>query len=221
MATANKRGAPALTAEQRKAEAVAARLKKKQDNRKKFDEARAPLKTLAKDIMAGVLDTKTDKRPNHQDMTEEQLAWFEDEVVRGASVAEMPDRRPDFPCEYQLWRGIADEQSTLAKIYARGKQLAVARIEEQIIKVAQTAQTGKLKTKRQVVTRDGEVIDVEEEREYEMLGQRALQVDALKWQLAHIRPKKHGRQPETGSGGKNEQLESLFQALMQGPAKED
>jgi hypothetical protein len=225
MATAKRRGVPTPASAARKAAtksqaAINARAARKANNSAIHKAALASVKDEAMALIAVPPDPDPDlKRMHYEEMTEEQLAWFLREVTKGAAVKLMPGRRSDFPSEYELWKGIGDETSRLSKLYAQGKQLAVARIEEQIAEVSSTPQFGEIVIQRQVPTKFG-IEDTVEVRKVEMLGHRTLLVDTLKWQLAHIRPKKHGRQPDVGGDGSNDQLKALFGALMSGPAKE-
>ena len=58
-----------------------------------------------------------------------------------------------------------------------------------------------------------------EEREADMLEHRRLLIDTHKWTLAHIMPKKHGRQADPAAGQPNEQLAALFDSLKSGPVE--
>jgi hypothetical protein len=95
----------------------------------------------------------------------------------------------------------------------------VSRYEEEIEEIARNPMTGIVTVRGQRVTKDGDVIDVVEERASDMLGHRQLLIDTHKWTLAHIMPKKHGRQADPEAGKPNEQLTALFASLKQGPAE--
>lgn len=198
---------------------IAAREEVRKRNRQKLDEQRAQIKPEVENIVQKALKPSPiglRTRITVEQMTQEQLDYFAEQVALGIGVTKVVAGRPDFPSEYAMWKAIADEQSIVAKIYARSKQIAVAKIEEEIIEIAKTPHIGT--TLREAVTKDGDVVELRQEGD--MIGHRTLVVDTLKWQLAHIRPKKHGRNPETGGGEENNQLKSLFDALMKGPAPE-
>ena len=165
------------------------------------------------------LKVANDGRPTYDQMTDEQLEWFEEQVCLGTFVKHMPGMRADFPSEWQLWKGIGNEHSKLHALYARGKQIAVARREELIEETAATPIPGEVVTEGQRVTKDGDVVNVVEVRRADMVEHRRLLIDTHKWALAHIRPRKHGRQADVEAGKPNEQLKALFDALMQGPAE--
>lgn len=105
-----------------------------------------------------------------------------------------------------------------ADIYARAKQAVVALYEEDIQSIGVTSNPLSIVTKKQVLTRDGDIEDIVEERVVDNVERSKLAAATLQWTLSHLRPKKHGRNPE-GSAGKNEQLEGLFAALKAGPSE--
>jgi hypothetical protein len=222
MATAKKRGAPASASKAERPSRVIRQLAGKlaRENRRKVNSeeyraGREALKDAAKRV-APASDVKKDGRVF--EITPELVAEFEDAVILGVPVSEIA-QRDNFPSEVTLWRHIANEQSEICRAYARGKQIAVAKREELIEEIARTPQTGVITVRGQRVTADGDVVDVVEHKEYDMLGHRQLLIDTHKWALAHIKPKKHGRQPETGSGGVTPQLQALFDSLKSGPAE--
>ena len=145
---------------------------------------------------------------------------FEREVTLGTPVKEI-GRMSDMPNEYSLWTWIAKEDHPCASAYARGKQKRVANLEEELEIESNANRTGVVTTKKEVVTGDGDVIEVEESRQYDNTERSKIRIDAIKWTLAHTRPKKHGRQPELPADKGNTQLDSLFKSLMSGPASTD
>jgi hypothetical protein len=150
--------------------------------------------------------------------SEEQLQYFEEQVTLGVPVKQLAQTQ-GLPSEFVLWKCIANERSELHTAYARGKQTAVARYEEEIELIASTPITGEVVVYGQHVTKDGDVVPTEERRVADMLGHRQLLIDTHKWTLAHIRPKKHGRLAAPAGNEPNEQLEALFQALQAGPVE--
>ena len=183
----------------------------KEENSKKYKAARAALK----DVRVG-RPRNDPSRPRYDEVDDALAEEFEKLVGLGVFIKIIggPDSQyARFPDEYQLWKGIGDEQSKISQAYARGKQIAVARYEEEIEAIASTPILGTVRTKGQRVTKDGDVIDVEETRESDMLGHRALLIDTHKWTLAHLRPRKHGQKPDEGGNKRNDQLEALFQSL--------
>lgn len=158
--------------------------------------------------------------PGHpQKWTAEIEKKFEQLVSSGVPVRTI-GRRMDMPNEYNLWTWIGQTDHPCANAYARGKQRRVAKLEEQIEIIAQTPFIGTITTEKYVPTKFG-LEQVTETRRFDNVDHRRLLIDTYKWTLSHTRPKKHGRQPEQDTDKKNDQLDSLFQALMSGPAKDD
>jgi len=221
MATAKKRGAPASASVERRDSREKRRqvgAVNRQRRKEAWHEERTALVQSEKAALPA--DVKPDGRASpfpYTAMTAEQLQWFEEQVVLETPVDDMPGMREDFPTQYQLWKGIADTTSALSKAYARGKEILVARKEELIEKIARTPQLGVTTVRGQRVTKDGDVVDVVEEREGDMLGHRALLIDTHKWSLAHLRPRKHGRNANPDAGKPNEQLKALIESLNAGP----
>jgi hypothetical protein len=143
--------------------------------------------------------------------SDEQLQVFEDLVAVGTAVRKIC-QKPGWPSEPVIWRAIADEGSKVSAAYARGKDLGVARLEEEIISIAETPMRGVLKRRYQSATALG-VEDLEEEKEYDMIEHRRMLIDQYKWKLAHVRPKKHGKQamPDDGDGGLKDLLTQFRQ----------
>jgi hypothetical protein len=126
---------------------------------------------------------------------------------------------PNMPPLYDMLKWIADEQHPFSKVYKDAKQLLIALYEERGRDVALRPMKTVLRRRYQVVTKDGEVEDLEEEREVDNVERSKLAFAAYQWSLSHLAPKKHGRRAEDEGGGKNEQLEALFNSLKQGPAQ--
>lgn len=227
MATAKRQSKGDLPAAEKRKLARQARRKKKVEAyhaaydsaAKTTKQAEAAARSAARDEYSATVDVTVSKVKRYQDMTDEQLQWFEEQVVLGTPVDDMPQLREDFPSQYMLWRGIADTHSKLSQAYTRGKELAVARKEELIEKIAATPMIGTTTVRGQRVLKDGTVVDIVETREEDMLGHRTLLIETHKWALAHLKPRKHGRHADPEVGKPNEQLKALFDSLRQGPAE--
>ena len=75
-----------------------------------------------------------------------------------------------------------------------------------------------MKTRRQVITKDGDIVWVTEKKTVDNVARSTLALAGLQWSLSHLMPKKHGRQPDGDAGKANAQLEGLFNALKAGPS---
>lgn len=137
-------------------------------------------------------------------------------VTLGIPVVKIAERE-DMPDEYVIWCSIADERHNISRIYARGKQRRVTKLEEQLEIEAEASRTGIITVEKTVFI-DGVPHQTTETRTVDNTERSKIRIDAIKWTLAHTRPKKHGRQPDTGSDGKSEQLDALVKALAAGPA---
>jgi hypothetical protein len=112
---------------------------------------------------------------------------------------------------------LTEDTHPFSKTYARGKQAVVAMFEEDIQTIALTSNDYSIKTFKQTVTKDGDVVDFEEERVVDNVERSKLAVATMQWTLSHLKPKKHGRSPEQTSNGPNEQLKGLFESLKAPP----
>lgn len=144
--------------------------------------------------------------------TPELVQIFEDKVSAGEFIEHMA-HKDGLPGATTMWKAIGNEQHLVAKAYARGKMCIVAKYEEDIAIEALNERRTKIRVTKIGV--DGSSIET---RVVDNTERSKIKIDALKWQLAHLRPKKHGRNADAGDAGKpNEQLEALFQALQAGP----
>jgi hypothetical protein len=84
--------------------------------------------------------------------------------------------------------------------------------------IAMNENKGEIRTEKQVLTKDGDVVDVVETRHVDNVERSKLALQGIQWTLSHLKPRKHGRSPDTSSDKPNEQLEGLFAALKAGPA---
>lgn len=201
------------TAEERTPRQVARALQK-QANSKKYRAGREDIKNASKEVLAATIAKKADavraKKPHPEELNEEQLEKIVELVALGVPIHDIARDNDDLPSEYHFWKFIADTHSSLAKAYARGKKLAIARLEEEIERIAATPMRGVLKTRKQTLNREGDIEDLEEVREYEMTEHRRMLIDTHKWTLAHLTPRKHGRQladPDEGASS----LKSLIE----------
>jgi hypothetical protein len=99
----------------------------------------------------------------------------------------------------------------------RAQQQLVPYYEELAKDISMTANSYSIVTKKQVLTRDGDVEDLVEERIVDNVERSKLAVSTLQWTLSHLMPKKHGRTPDQSTGAANEQLKGLIDALKAGP----
>lgn len=226
MASAKRQSAPKATRAERRVQ-----------NRKKLDDARAPLKGLAKQVLADTFKPKIgrpkagpgERRILPSEMSAEQIEEFRRLVIASTSIKQIAADYPHMPSETEMWIAIGDESCAFSRAYASGRALRVAALEERIEDIANSTLTGKFKThrktKKHVVVGQGdnaelEVVEdeVEETREQDMLGHRNLLIETLKWELSWLRPKKHGKKAEGGeSSTVNDQLQALFDSLQAGP----
>jgi hypothetical protein len=123
----------------------------------------------------------------------------------------------DMPDLSAMLTWLADETHKFNSTYTRARKLVIPLYEDRALDLALNPKIGVVKTKRQALTKDGEVVTLEEERTDDAVERARLGVQAYQWALGWMVPKKHGKQPDVNPNGKNEQLESLFAALKSGP----
>jgi hypothetical protein len=104
-----------------------------------------------------------------------------------------------------------------SKLYFEAKALLVPLFEERAQTAANNRLPSVIKTKRQVLNKDDEIVELVEVREVDNVERSKLIVNTYGWTLAHLAPKKHGRK-DAVDDKPGEQLEALFQALKSGPA---
>lgn len=114
---------------------------------------------------------------------------------------------------------LADETHRLSSTYTRARKMVIPLYEDRALDIALNPKCGIVKVKRQALTRDGEVVDLEETREGDNVERAKLALGAYQWALGWMVPKKHGRQATQADDKPNEQLESLFASLKAGPVK--
>ena len=116
-------------------------------------------------------------------------------------------------------RWLGSEEHPFKKIYARAKQLLLELYEERAQLAAVNPEPFVIVTERQVLNRDGDIVDVVERKIVDNVQRSALKLEGYRWTLGYLNPKKHGRTPDPGASQPNEQLEGLFAALKAGPAE--
>lgn len=139
-------------------------------------------------------------------------------VSTGHSMDEI-SKIKGMPSLFQMLKWLHDPKHPFSVTRARGKEMLVPLYEEHAHRVTTTANPTILKTRRQVVTKDGDVVWVTEKKEIDNVARSALAMQGLQWTLSHLMPKKHGRTPDPNGDKPNAQLEGLFAALKAGPAE--
>ena len=114
---------------------------------------------------------------------------------------------------------LADETHKLNSTYTRARKMVIPLYEDRALDIALNPKLGIVKVKRQALTKDGEVVDLEETRESDNVERAKLALGAYQWALGWMVPKKHGRAAMQADDKPNEQLESLFQSLKAGPVQ--
>jgi hypothetical protein len=213
MATAKKKAASTASASSVAAAKQEFKQKKKAANRAAYRIHQAQLR---EELQAEIDAPRPMGRPVYP-YTDELGQQIFDLIVEGKSIMKI-SRLPDMPSDVTMFKWIGDDTHKFSSLYARAKQLVVARMEEEITDLADDAERGKIITETFKVV-DGELEPVTEVRYADNVERTKLRIMARQWQLAHLRPKKHGRRAEDEGGGKNEQLEALFNSLKQGPAQ--
>ena len=112
-----------------------------------------------------------------------------------------------------MLRWLAKEEHPFSLTYARARAMVVPLYEDRALAAVLNPMIGKVRTNRQVLNRDGDVVEVEETRESDNVARSALVLSGYQWALGWMVPKKHGQKPEDGNSQKNTQLEALFQSL--------
>lgn len=123
------------------------------------------------------------------------------------------------PTLYRMLRWLGDDTHPFSTCYARAKQSLVPLYEEMAQRIASSPNLGEIRTEKQVLTKDGNVVDVVETRYVDNVERSKLAVQTMQWTLGHLKPKKHGPKPETNEAGANTQLQGLIAAINAGPVK--
>ena len=157
------------------------------------------------------------KKPGHKEVdvkyTPALARTIKGLIVCGTSLEKI-SKREGMPELWQMLYWLGDDEHPFQKDYARGKELMVPFYEEKAVDAANDIREAEI-----VIERDGSEGSYKEVRRTDAIERSKLSYDAYKWALSHLKPKKHGRNAEVGNIGPNEQLEGLFAALKQGPAK--
>lgn len=137
-------------------------------------------------------------------------------ISTGHSMREIAEIEgmPPLP-QMLVWLGEPTHPFTICR--ARAKELLVPLYEEMAQHLTMNSNIGEIVTERQVVTKDGDIVDTVETRRVDNVERSKLALQGLQWTLGHLMPRKHGRNAEPASNGPNEQLKGLFDALKAGP----
>lgn len=129
-------------------------------------------------------------RPHPGRLPESTLHLFSKLVAQGVFVADIAkDHR--FPSEPIIWSEIARRNSPLQKAYETGKKAAVARLEEEAMRIALSPTMGEVRIVRDALTRDGDVVQLTEVTTRDAIEYRRLLIDTIFRTLAHYAPRKH------------------------------
>lgn len=150
--------------------------------------------------------------------TDELGDVLEELIATGHSMDSI-SRLPGMPSIYFILKWVSNNTHPFAARYARAKQMLVTLYEERALLAAVQPETFTIITKRQALNKDGDIADLVEERIVDNTARSALKMQGYQWTLSHLKPKKHGRNPDQGVDGPNAQLEGLFAALKAGPAE--
>jgi hypothetical protein len=141
------------------------------------------------------------------------------ELIATGHSMDMIGAMEGMPSVFNMLKWRQDETHPFSSLFSRAKQQLVDLYEERAQLAALQPLEFVIKTRKQVVTRDGDVVWVTERKIVDNTARSALQLQAYQWTLGHLKPKKHGRNPDQGGGGTNEQLKGLIDALKAGPAE--
>ena len=114
-------------------------------------------------------------------------------------------------------RWLGEDKHPFRPIYARAKSLLVELYEERAQLAAVNPEQFVIVTEKQVLDREGNVVDLVEKRTVDNVARSTLKFEAYKWTLGYLQPKKHGKQSQPDADKPNEQLEALYQSLRAGP----
>ncbi len=180
-----------------------------------------------KDVRAIVQDIKTNGKsiaaPFIAELVGQPVEWslqLEEALYalistgHGMSAISKMDGMPSL---YRMLRWLGDDTHPFKDCHARAKQSLVPLYEEMAQSIAMNPNLTVTRIEKQVLTKDGDLVDVVETRHADNVERSRLAVDTMRWSLGHLKPKKHGRAPDLEGGGPNEQLEGLFAALKAGP----
>ena len=224
--TSKKKGAaPAASASKSVVQPKVTRAERSARNRAEHQSTRAAANTLVHTI------TTEQKRigriaagPSIAEIIGKPVKWSESLseavfalVSTGHSMAEIAAIE-GMPSVFQMLKWLVEPTHPFSVMRARAKEMLVPLYEEQAQRIAVNTNSTVLKTRRQVLTKDGEIVWVTEKKTIDNVARSALALQGLQWTLGHLMPKKHGRLPDPNADKPNEQLEGLFAALKSGPA---
>ena len=141
-----------------------------------------------------------------------------DLIVAGLSLEKI-SRLPNMPSVPTLLKWVGQKDHKFSETYTRAKALLVPLYEERAIDAATDPQSGIVRTLGQRLTKNGDVVDIEEERYGDNVERSKLAVVTYQWALGWLVPKKHGRQADPSANQPNEQLAALFASLKSGPVE--
>lgn len=114
--------------------------------------------------------------------TQEMADRICEQLADGKSLRAVCDE-PGMPSEAAVRAWALDDIEGFAAQYARAREIGYDRLADELLEIADTPQTGVKTTTKATGT---------ETTEGDMIEHRRLQVDARKWMLAKMLPKKYG-----------------------------
>lgn len=125
--------------------------------------------------------------------TSELAAQICEQLALGKSMRTVcePDDMPAISSVFKWFR----EHPEFSEQYAKAKEESADAMAEDLLHIADTPVMGEIRT----IKPDGTV----EIKQDEMLGHRRLQVDARKWLMAKMKPKKYGDKVDLTTNGKD------------------
>ena len=104
---------------------------------------------------------------------------------------------------------LSSDAHKFSALYARAREFAIPLLEDRALSVALNPQPGIIKVRRQVLDKNGDIVEVEEERTQDAVERSKLALSAYQWVLSWRAPKKHGKQAQPGDDG-NDALKQLL-----------
>lgn len=95
-------------------------------------------------------------------------------------------------------------------MHARAVELRTEHELDELKKISTTPIVGKIVTHKQHVTKDGDVIDLEEVQYKDAVDRSKLAADTLKWRIATMQPGKYGPKADAKSGDNNDEPAKLI-----------
>lgn len=134
--------------------------------------------------------------------------------TNGYTIDEV-DEMPGMPSRSVLLTWLSMVDHPFSKTYLLAKAKLVPLYEERALSAATKSLVGEV-----VTTKEDPLGATIEVRRTDNVARSTLIFNAYQWSLSHLKPKKHGKQPDTGGDGPNEQLKALFDSLKAGPSKD-